>query len=623
MNNFEYTIYADDKLTKVDLDEYQNNEDLIALINDASRMRLILGRTVLTYSHEYLAENPEDAQQLVTLEQIQLRNPLRFYAPNSKEQEDFINDDDASVCAMVDLNRIGKTTAAYIKMLVGESPMIQCDPEWEIFKHHGIKFREFRGPISCGIATYNQAKLDDPIWSEMVKKWTPDDELGIYGRTYRGKGGKSHPSWGHDKNIKSKKSKSILGFYTYEMDQGNYEGGALNKWLWDEQGTESKFDGADRGTRTTKGKHIFSLTPHKVEGRPDTGGGGWMKPFLTGKVTKDHTVGVYHAGDIWDAPDWIYPISEKKKEIIKWETEPLENDDRKRIAEGRARLYGEWHTTAGLVLDEWNPAVHWIEPLWEFPPDNLTLYRAIDHGTNNPTACIWFAVDPNLNIFIYRCMYTRGRTVNENVAEIIKLSGNKREPLDNYHDERSGMNFVRYREITQREYVWKTAMDSRSFSTNTGVNQVPLGQIYKWAGLDRLTKAQGKFTDHWVPMINQLLLPDPTHKHPVTGELGAPHLYIFNVPENRPMYREIEGWVYEEQKGNTEHKNATEKPRDKDNHLMTAMGYGVMIPLRFVGNLGKRGGKEIRPNPKNFHEARDIPMQRKRATSPKMGYRSY
>jgi len=621
MNPFKYTIIADGKVSEVDNDEYRRNEDLVKLINDPARMRLILGRTVLTYSQQYLKDNPQTAADVIALEQIQLRNPLRFYAPNSKEQEDFINDDEATAVAEVDSNRIGKTTSAVVKMFLDDPPMLVTDPTWEVYTEHGIEYRPFRGPISCGVSTYNQAKLEDPIWLDLVKKWTPDEELGIYGRTYKGKKGKSMPSWGHDRTITMAKSKSTLGFYTYEMDQGNYEGGALHKWLWDEQGVEAKFDGADRGTRTTKGKHIFAATPHKVDGRPDTGGGGWLRPFLTGKVTKGHTVRAYTSGDIFDVPDWIYPDTEKAKEVVKWETEPIENDDRKRIAEGRARLYGEWHVTSGLVLDEWNPAVHWITPLWEFPPDNHTLYRSIDHGTNNPTCCLWFSVDPDLNVFIYRCMYTRGRTVNENVAEIIKLSGNRRELLDNYHDERSGMMLPRYREVTEREYVWKTAMDSRSFSTNTDSNQVPLGQVYKWAGLDRLTKAKGNFTDHWVPLINQQLLIDPNHKHPVTGQMGAPHTYIFDLPCNRPIYREVEGWVYEEQKGRIDNKNATEKPRDKDNHAMTGWGYGAMIPLRWVGNLGKRGGREVRHNPKDYWAATDIPKKRKK--SPNMGYRSY
>src|SRR6185503_8560300 len=28
--------------------------------------------------------------------------------------------------------------------------------------------------------------------------------------------------------------------------------------------------------------------------------------------------------------------------------------------------------------------------------------------------------------------------------------------------------------------------------------------------------------------ITELLVPDATHRHPITGQLGAPHLYVYN-----------------------------------------------------------------------------------------------
>lgn len=347
-----------------------------------SRWQLFAGRRCYSLSWATLRQDKDLAGEMDQMARGISLNPLAFYSPNSQEQLDFINDDDATVCAMVDLNRSGKTTASWIKMLVG-IPLIECDPEWPIFSEYGVRFREFRGPKSVGVATYNAAKLADPMWKEIIKKWTPDNELGVYGRNYRGKKGKYEPSWGYDKHMRLAKSKSVVGFYTYEMDQGNFEGGALDGWLWDEQGERPKWDGADRGTRTTGGHHYFSLTPHMVEGRPDSGANGWLYPFLCGRKKMGHVVHTYTGGCIDDIPEWIYSERDKEMEKEKWDREPRRTGDKKRMDEGRARLKGEWHASGGRVFSEWDAAASWIAPKWkeqDAPPKDMTLYRSMDHG---------------------------------------------------------------------------------------------------------------------------------------------------------------------------------------------------------------------------------------------------
>lgn len=626
LNSFTYKFYIDGKEHHLKHDEYMKDESLRALVNDeeGDRYRLFLGLTIVSCDLEFLRGKKEYADRLSAIEKQQKDNPLMFYAPNTDEQLGFINDNDGSMFAMVDPNRTGKTTAAWIKVLVGHRPMLNIGPtehkKWPLFRDHGVLWHKFKRPLSVGICSYNTAKLEDPLWKEIVKKWTPDNELGMYGRTYSKNNRKHSPSWGHDRLTIFKKSKSQLGYYTYEMDQGNYEGGALDIWMWDEQGRRPMFDGADRGTRTTGGFHIMSLTPHKVEGRPDTGAAGWLYPVLTGKKTLGHKVKVHSGRSIDDVPDWVYSLESKEMEKEKWVHEPERTGDRKMIAEGRARVFGEWHRSAGLVLDEWDERTHWIEPLWKYPPEELSLFRSIDHGITNPTVNLWWAVDKSGNVFIYRSYYSRGRTIAENVRNIIEQSGNSRKRLMDYSSEKTGVTIQRWEENFDREAISKTAMDSRSFSLSDTHTGIAHGKLYQWAGL-RVKKAAGKFTDHWVPLLNQLLLPDPTHKHPVTGEVGAPHLYIFSCPENEPLKREIEGWVYEEQKGRTEDKNPSEKPRDKDNHGPTAMGYGVMMGLKWDGGQGlwKSGNKHVEARDPNNYWA--DPLIKRRRKRPDNGYR--
>jgi len=288
-NNFTYFFHTDYGEMHMKHSEYLKNEELKKMVRSTSKkpggQYLTLGRWVYAFSPEFMKDKPAVAKELDGLRVAAMHNPIAYYAPNSQEQLDFINDtvppEESPLYIIRDSNRVGKSTASWVKMLLW-LPLIETDPEWPVFKYFGIKHRPFTGPKSVGVCTYNTSKLEDPIWKEMIRKWTPDYELGVYGRTYRGKGSKWGPSWGHDRSIRLKHSKSQIGFYTYESDQGNFEGGALDAWWWDEQGKKAQFDGADRGTQTSAGVHIFSLTPHRVPGRPDTGAAGWLYAVING-----------------------------------------------------------------------------------------------------------------------------------------------------------------------------------------------------------------------------------------------------------------------------------------------------------------------------------------------------
>lgn len=576
--DFVYRFLYDGGFCRLTYGEYMKSAVLRKWINDEGRNRLCLGRTIYTFSSAFLAGHPQVAETLELLDRQNRENPLQFFAPTTPEMLAFLNDDDADVQAVIDANRAGKTTAATVKWLVSDPPAFVCDPTWPVFSEHGVRWREYRGPVALAAASYKEKNLKLTIWPVMVQHWVPDEFLGVYGKTWKGRGAKPSPAWGHDPSARLTNGTTI-DFYTYQQDQDNFEGGVYKRWLWDEQGKEHLFDGADERTRTVKGRHIFSLTPHRVDGRPDTGAGSWIEEMLSGRKPKGHRVRVYGQTGIMVVPDWIYPESEKSKAIDKWERQPAAMGDVKTLAEGRARLYGEWHRASGLVLDEWNPEVHWIDPLWKRPPVDHSVYRGIDHGQRNPTACLSFSVDKAGNIFVYREYYERGRTIFQDAKAIVEAAGNEWALVGK--EDAMGVVFRRYEERYREEWVLKQVMDSRSFSLpDGGGSGKTIGWLYRCAGL-RVNKASGRFSDHWVPMVQALLHIDPTRKHVVTGAMGAPRLYVFNCCVN--FKREIEHYVWEEQRAG-DGKDPTEKPRKKDDHLISALQYAAQIPLRYVGN---------------------------------------
>jgi len=578
---FKYTFVTDRGKEVLTYKQYLKNKPLMAFMNESENPRVIMGRRIYCFSQKYLKEKPSVLTGFEALDDEWQSNRFAYYAPSTHDALDFINDTDNDLLMRRGPNRTGKTTDAIIKWLLGPPAAFPMDPEWPIFSEHGVKYHAYQGPLRLGVASYEIQNMIDTIWPIMVQFWVPENQLGVYAKRYQGTGAKDSPAWGHNPSLDIACGTNI-GFFTYRQSQGIYESGVRHRWLWDEQGLENLFDGADARTRTVKGTHIFSLTPHMVKGRPDTGAGSWIHDLDSGLVTKGHKVKTYVLS-VPDTPDWYYPESEKVKEIEKWDLEPKRAfpPNLKVIAEGRARLYGEWHQTAGLVFDEWNVEKHFIEPLWETPPHEYTLYRGVDHGVTNPTACVYLAVDDKMNIFMYREYYARGRLISENVQEIVRLAGNRLKKLGGeVRCDRSGMIFQRHEEVYTTEHPHKQVLDPRSFATREPATGKMYGDLYRMAGLHTIRAAPGKFSYDWVPAVKELLRIDPDKKHIVTGEMGAPRLYIFSTCVN--FRREMERFRWAESK-DTE--NPKETPQKKDDHGIDALAYAVMNGLRNVGNI--------------------------------------
>lgn len=81
-------------------------------------------------------------------------------------------------------------------------------------------------------------------------------------------------------------------------------------------------------------------------------------------------------------------------------------------------IYGSMETFEGLVYKQFADKAPWVIDGFDIP-DNWYRFVALDHGYRNPTAVLWFAVDPKGNVFVYDEFYASGKLVSE-IAEIIK-----------------------------------------------------------------------------------------------------------------------------------------------------------------------------------------------------------
>ncbi len=581
------TFITDQSKDVIPYSEYMLSRELRDMVNDPDRFRLDLGGTMVTFDRGWLDSHEEQQQYLFTLKEMQDENPLQFFTPSALDPDrlsipdgidlglkydgnalDFLNDNKSSVKAIVAGNRRGKTATGVVDIILDGVP---TSPEWAIFKNHGVKWRKFYRPLQIGLATSDWNVCQRVLWPE-VRKWIPKYELGDYDprqKNYK------EIAWRVNPSIKLRCGTTIY-FFCYEQKQGPFEGQALDRWGWDEQGEEPKFNGADERLRTRKGRHTFFLTPHKVEGRPDTGARSWMHELLSSKKGKGHTVGTYMISPD-DVPDWVYPETEKVKAYEKWITEPTESNNVKVLKEGISRYYGSWHATGGLVYDEWDEKVHLVD-MFDIP-DEWTRYRAIDHGINNPTACLWAAVSPEGNIFLYREYYKGGLSVYENVRAIVTMSGNELES----HGTTAGGHGIYYERFTEKvikERYHKTVLDKRS-KNNKDASQLDLGSLYRWAGLV-VADASGLNTERSIPIVKQFLRIDPKRPHPITGELGSPQVFVFRNLEN--FKREVEGYAMQEFKSAklAATANVKEVPIKKNDHAMDAWRYMMQIPPRHI-----------------------------------------
>jgi len=568
-----YTFFTERGRQDLSYAQYLADKELMAMVNDLSRYRLVVGRMIFSYTMSYLVDHPEKMAILRDTEMENRKNPLRFFAPSGNQILAYINDFDNDLCILDAANRVGKTQSMLVKKLINSIP---CDPSWEIFSKYGVKYRPFRQPRNVGMASYDlgfHRKTSLP----MLLSWLPKAELGVYAKDYKGKGARQV----NLNNVPELPLTcgTVINFAAISQGQTPFEGNVRDDWAWDEQGTEAAFDGADERTRTVPdGRHDFALTPHKVEGRPDTGAGSWINKIASGEMTKGRSVGIYH-GQVWDVPDWIYPEKAKIQAFEKWVLEPERLQDDKAMREGQARFFGKWHESSGLVIDEWDSRKHVIEP-FEIP-DHWSRFRAVDHGDMHPAAALWGAVSPAGDLFIYRDWLRKGLVASQVAKEIIELSGNKRRKIGNYNNPKTGVMYDSYEEIQCGEaYQW-TVFDARAFSHTTKDSGLLLSKLYKLAGL-AVKQGSGKDSDHYVPILKEWFAIDKNKPHFVTGEPGAPRIYVFSTCTD--FIRTIKRWVWVERKTKSTDRLAKESPTKKDDDLCDCMKLMIQANPRFRGN---------------------------------------
>lgn len=184
----------------------------------------------------------------------------------------------------------------------------------------------------------------------------------------------------------------------------------------------------------------------------------------------------------------------------------------------------------GLIYKEFDRQIHVIDPIdlpsfWRF-------YRGMDFGAINPTACLWFAVDNDDNVYVFDEYYNSGQT-SQFHAGVIK-NRHKHEIIATYGDPSA-----------QQEIL-----DYASFE----VYIVPATKVF--------TQDQD-WVNSGIEKVSQYLK--------VNSQTGRPKLFIFKNCINLIRELELYHWIESRQK-----QTIKDMPEKIEDHAVDALRYFIV-----------------------------------------------
>lgn len=79
----------------------------------------------------------------------------------------------------------------------------------------------------------------------------------------------------------------------------------------------------------------------------------------------------------------------------------------------RQMLEGDWTAFDGAAFGEFRTDTHVYDPALTTIPSNWQRFRAADWGFTQPACCLWFAVDYDNNLWVYRELHVKGKNAEE------------------------------------------------------------------------------------------------------------------------------------------------------------------------------------------------------------------
>jgi len=288
--------------------------------------------------------------------------PYRIYNPNDAQRP--FHESQATTRGFFTGNRTGKTRAGAQEAL------------WYAYGEHPYR-PEIKPPTKGWVVTPVSESGETVIWPEFKKILPPENTM------------KDHPVYGWKRVMKPNpriefNNNSTIYFKSCKGEEQSFEGASLN-YVWiDEEATPAVYSACSARLSEKWRSMWMTLTP--LHGMTWTYDAVYLKahnnPIASGERFDFE---VFH-GTPYDNLANLEPGYIENELIAKCVEEELE-----------ARLYGRFVFFAGLILSEFNPAVHVIDARPEdvFPdfPRGMTHYIGIDNALARPFATVVLSVD--------------------------------------------------------------------------------------------------------------------------------------------------------------------------------------------------------------------------------------
>ena len=316
-------------------------------------------------------------------------------------------------------------------------------------------------------------------------------------------------------------AKGKLGHMQHEGDQYNY------------QGKEYQFIGFDEATQFTRAQYLYLFSrcrstdtriPCRVRATSNPGGVGHdfirnrfkiglQEPGTTIYDKEKLSSRVFIPGKLTDNPTLLKNDPDYVNRLLE-----LPEVERARLMDG------VWDAFEGQAFPELNQDVHGIAPI--DIPNEWPRYRAFDWGYSTPFAVLWFAVDFDGRIFIYREWYGSKDGESRNV-------GIKKAPID------IARGIIK-RELGENVKTGPADPDiwNPRWKTMGGKNK--FGLVGESVASD-MAKEKVNFlkADN-----DQIQGRQQVHKRLMLDDKGDPQIFVFNTLENfwrtMPLLREYE-----------------------------------------------------------------------------------
>ncbi len=205
-----------------------------------------------------------------------------------------------------------------------------------------------------------------------------------------------------------------FGYCDHEDDVDQYKGQEYS-WLGIDELTEiAKEETYEKLVMSVRKKGTQFKTYVRATTNPNGPGKTWVKKRFVDKGPANTTITLEAyipqlKQTIKTTRKWIHGTVFDNPKIIAENPQyiaMLQNIDNAVL---RAQwLEGDWDSADGLAFDEFERKTHVIAPF--AIPDSWHRFRACDWGYKTKACCLWFAVDPDGMVYVYRELITGGQT---------------------------------------------------------------------------------------------------------------------------------------------------------------------------------------------------------------------